>query len=50
MSSGLKGKLFGGVKVKRARSFSGREKQKWSATKETKDGKLWNRKFTINAS
>lgn len=35
---GLKGKLFGGVKVKRARSFSGREKQKWSATKDVKDG------------
>ncbi|XP_078376857.1 coiled-coil domain-containing protein CG32809-like isoform X2 [Oculina patagonica] len=36
-SRGLKGKLFGGVKVKRARSFSGREKQKWSATKQPKD-------------
>ncbi|XP_044177721.1 coiled-coil domain-containing protein CG32809-like isoform X15 [Acropora muricata] len=37
MSSGLKGRLFGGVKVKRARSFSGREKQKWSPSKEIKE-------------
>lgn len=37
MSSGLKVKLFGGGKVKRARSFSGREKQKWSPAKEVKD-------------
>lgn len=35
---GLKVKLFGGGKVKRARSFSGREKQKWSPAKEFKDG------------
>ncbi|XP_067021569.1 coiled-coil domain-containing protein CG32809-like isoform X6 [Acropora muricata] len=34
---GLKGRLFGGVKVKRARSFSGREKQKWSPSKEIKE-------------
>ena len=38
--TGLKGKLFGGVKVKRARSFSGREKQKWSPSKDIKEGKL----------
>ncbi|XP_068715447.1 coiled-coil domain-containing protein AGAP005037-like isoform X2 [Montipora foliosa] len=36
-SRGLKGKLFGGVKVKRARSFSGREKQKWSPSKDIKE-------------
>lgn len=37
MSSGLKGKLFGGSKVKRARSFSGREKQKWTPAKDAKE-------------
>lgn len=36
-SRGLKGKLFGGSKVKRARSFSGREKQKWTPAKDAKE-------------
>ncbi|EDO44771.1 predicted protein [Nematostella vectensis] len=35
--SGLKGRLFGGVKVKRARSFSGREKHKIETLKHHKD-------------
>lgn len=39
-SLGLRGKLFGGVKVKRARSFSGREKQKWNPTKDARDGRF----------
>lgn len=39
--SGLKGKLFGGVKVRRARSFSGQEKHKPIPVKGTQEGK-WN--------
>ncbi|XP_031568226.1 coiled-coil domain-containing protein CG32809-like isoform X3 [Actinia tenebrosa] len=35
--SGLKGKLFGGVKVRRARSFSGQEKHKPIPVKGTKE-------------
>lgn len=35
--------------MKRARSFSGRDKQKWSATKNEKDGEsMYNRKSTDN--
>ncbi|XP_032242570.1 coiled-coil domain-containing protein AGAP005037 isoform X6 [Nematostella vectensis] len=36
-ANGLKGRLFGGVKVKRARSFSGREKHKIETLKHHKD-------------
>jgi hypothetical protein len=37
---GLKGKLFGGVKVRRARSFSGQEKHKTSPAKGIKEGRV----------
>lgn len=35
--------------MKRARSFSGREKQKWTPAKDAKEGKsILNRKYTFN--